>query len=277
MSLALFPGQLLKRGRRSCNAPLLVSCAFHHIAQSLIYHALILHSPLRSSKPSARAPCSRILPSPSAEDAGVLRILLVGRVEVPDVTLPNPDASAVEDLAAAIQRLRGLRALTIRKGVGTYPCSMDAVAACPGLHTATDLPPPRRPCPLHHTFTAALAAASALTTHRSPLPALWAPAYAIPTSAVIAVSVWGTTLARPLPLLLRLRLRVRARKRPRLALPPRPRPTRALSLSLLLHPAPEHRASSIIPSANAPSSPPLSSSLLRAARVPMSEPGRALL
>jgi hypothetical protein len=45
-----------------------------------------------------------------------------------------------------------------------------------------------------------------------------------------------------------------ARTWPKLALPPRLRPTRALSLSLLLHPAPEHRTSSRIPSANAPSS-----------------------
>jgi hypothetical protein len=58
---------------------------------------------------------------------------MLGRVEAPDVTLPNSDAGAVEDPAGAIQSLRRLRALTIRKGVGTYPCSIDAVAAYPGL------------------------------------------------------------------------------------------------------------------------------------------------
>ncbi|KAJ7899412.1 hypothetical protein B0H13DRAFT_2519208 [Mycena leptocephala] len=111
-------------------------------------------NPRPSSKPCARAPSSRVLRGPAfcpTEDAGVLRMLLVGRVEVPDVTLPNSDAGTVKDPAGAIQSLHGLRALTIRKGVGTYPCSMRlrTVAACPELHTATSLPPRCRPCPLH--------------------------------------------------------------------------------------------------------------------------------
>jgi hypothetical protein len=59
-----------------------------------------------------------VLPRPSAEDAAVFKML--ERLRVLDVTLPSSDLSAVEDLAAAIQSLRGLRALTICKGAGTY-------------------------------------------------------------------------------------------------------------------------------------------------------------
>jgi hypothetical protein len=82
-----------------------------------------------------------VLPCPSAEDAEVFKIL--ERVDVLDVTLPNSDSGAVEDLAAAIQSLRGLRALTIRKAAGTYlnqpaPRALldalaDAVTNCPEL------------------------------------------------------------------------------------------------------------------------------------------------
>jgi hypothetical protein len=59
-----------------------------------------------------------VLPCPSAEDAEVLQML--ERVDVLDVTLPNSNVGAVKDPAGAMQSLRGLRALTIRKGAGTY-------------------------------------------------------------------------------------------------------------------------------------------------------------
>jgi hypothetical protein len=82
-----------------------------------------------------------VLPSPSAEDAEVFQML--ERVEVLDVTLPNSDSGAIEDLAGAIQSLRELRALRIRKGAGTYPnqpapralpdALTDAFTACPEL------------------------------------------------------------------------------------------------------------------------------------------------
>jgi hypothetical protein len=82
-----------------------------------------------------------VLPCPSAEDAEVFKML--ERVDVLDVTLPNADSGAVEDLAAAIQSLRGLRALTIRKAAGTYlnqpapraflDALADAVTNCPEL------------------------------------------------------------------------------------------------------------------------------------------------
>jgi hypothetical protein len=68
---------------------------------------------------------------------------MLERVDVLDVTLPTSDAGQVEDLAAAIQSLCGLRALTIRKAAGTYlnqsaPRALldalaDAVTACSEL------------------------------------------------------------------------------------------------------------------------------------------------
>jgi hypothetical protein len=116
----------VEKQTRGRNAPLLVSRAFRRIALPLVYHALIFHSLHRSSTLSARPVRTRALPSPSAEDSAedtaVFRML--GRVEVPSVTLPNSDAGAVEDPAGAIQSLRGLCALAICKGVGPYPCSM---------------------------------------------------------------------------------------------------------------------------------------------------------
>ncbi|KAJ7786848.1 hypothetical protein B0H13DRAFT_2395311 [Mycena leptocephala] len=70
---------------------------------------------------------------------------MLERVDDLDVTLPH--SNAVEDLAGAIQSLRGLRALTIRKSAGTYldqpaPCPLldalaDALTNCPELHTTT--------------------------------------------------------------------------------------------------------------------------------------------
>jgi hypothetical protein len=72
------------------------------------------------------------------EDAEVFQML--ERVEVLDVTLPNSDSGAIEDLAGAIQSLRALR---ICKGTGTYPnqpapralpdALTDAFTACPEL------------------------------------------------------------------------------------------------------------------------------------------------
>jgi hypothetical protein len=68
---------------------------------------------------------------------------MLGRLEVLGTTLPNVGLGAVEDLAGAIQSLRGLRALTIRKAAGTYlnqpaPRALldalaDAVNGCPEL------------------------------------------------------------------------------------------------------------------------------------------------
>jgi hypothetical protein len=66
------------------------------------------------------------------------------------VTLPNSDSGAIEDLAAAIQSLCELRALTIRKSAGTHlnqpaPHALldtlaDAVMTCPELVRLLSLP-----------------------------------------------------------------------------------------------------------------------------------------
>jgi hypothetical protein len=68
---------------------------------------------------------------------------MLERVDIRDVTLPNSDSSAIEDLAGTIQSLRGLRALRICKGTGTYPnqpapralpdALTNAFTACPEL------------------------------------------------------------------------------------------------------------------------------------------------
>jgi hypothetical protein len=85
----------------------------------------------------------------------------------------------------------------------------------------------------------------------APLPALQAPAYAVVAAnpALGWICLW-TTSTRRFSLLLRFRSHARARICPKLALLPLPPPHRPLSL--LLHPAPEHRVSSLILGANAP-------------------------
>ncbi|KAJ7793393.1 hypothetical protein B0H13DRAFT_2689685 [Mycena leptocephala] len=229
--------------------PLLVSCTFHRVALPLVYYTLILRSPCRSSDP-VRARLPRAFYA----------------VEVLDVTLPDADVNAVEDLAAAIQRLRGLRALTIRKGVGTYPCSMRLRTQSLRFPSSTPrLTSPLSADPALSTFTTALAVASC--THE-----LRGPPLVVAVTLLSGISVWG----RP-----RLSgscsyfdfdcMRTQGCGRGSLSsstsTPPSPLPPPPL------HPAPEYRASShsslsLIASPNAPSSPPVSSSLLRAARVP---------
>ncbi|KAJ7899407.1 hypothetical protein B0H13DRAFT_2664336 [Mycena leptocephala] len=147
------------------------------------------------------------MPGPSAEDVGVFRML--EGVEVLDVTLPNSDSGAVEDLAAAIQSLRELRLLTIRKSAGTYlnqpaPRALldalaDAVTTCPELNTMTlTFPFPLSGDPALSTLTTALAAAPALTTLRMPLPALWAPASAVvAANPALGRSCLGDDLGSP--------------------------------------------------------------------------------
>ncbi|KAJ7792739.1 hypothetical protein B0H13DRAFT_2689748 [Mycena leptocephala] len=113
-------------------------------------------------------------PLPGAVFFGMLE-----RLEVLDVTLPNSDSGTVEDLAGAIQSLRGLRALRIRKGAGTYPnqpapralpdALTDAFTACPELNTVT-LTFSFSGDPALSTLTAALAVSPALTTLRIPSP-----------------------------------------------------------------------------------------------------------
>jgi hypothetical protein len=71
-------------------------------------------------------------------------------LERDDVTLPHSNISAVEDLAGAIQGLRGLRALTICKAAGTYlnqpapraqlDALADAATNCPELVCPLPLP-----------------------------------------------------------------------------------------------------------------------------------------
>jgi hypothetical protein len=75
---------------------------------------------------------------------------MLERLEVLDVTLPNSDSGANKDLAATIQSLRGLRALTIRKSAGTYlnqsaprallGALVDAATTCPELVRPLPLP-----------------------------------------------------------------------------------------------------------------------------------------
>jgi hypothetical protein len=76
--------------------------------------AIVLRSPhqstsllqtLRTCPFLVRLVCTLVPPSPSAEDAEVFRML--ERLEVLDVTLPNSDSGAVEDLAAAISEPTG--------------------------------------------------------------------------------------------------------------------------------------------------------------------------
>ncbi|KAJ7929415.1 hypothetical protein B0H13DRAFT_2652360 [Mycena leptocephala] len=181
--MALFPQENLERVLAH---DVVTPASPHHRAP---WHSSIptsLLQTLRARPFLAHPVCTLVLPYPRAEDAEVLRML--ERVDVLDVTLPNSNVGAVGDLAGAIQSLRGLRALTIRKGAGTYldqpaPRALldalaDAVAQYPELHTAT-LTFPLSGDPALSTLTTALAAAPALTTLRTPLPALWAPTYAV--------------------------------------------------------------------------------------------------
>ncbi|KAJ7312838.1 hypothetical protein DFH08DRAFT_717152 [Mycena albidolilacea] len=184
-------GNTSTKDTRSRMAPLLVCRAFHRIALPFFYHTLVLHSPrqsaallvaLRAQPDLARGVRVLVLPSPSASDAAVLSML--PKLLVLDVTLPN---SAEDDLTRAVRDLRTLQELSVRKTAGTYlsqpaPRAMldalsSAVLASPQL-TSTALSFPLSGDPALATLTTALAAAPALHTLRTPLPAMWAHAYA---------------------------------------------------------------------------------------------------
>ncbi|KAJ7238082.1 hypothetical protein B0H12DRAFT_101198 [Mycena haematopus] len=181
--------ELQTRGRTS---PLLVCQAFHRIALPLFYHTLVLHSPrqsvsllhaLRARPHLARSVRVLVLTTPSASDAEVLGML--PRLLVLDVTLPSCDP-AITELEGPLRNLRSLQELRVRKGTGTYlsqpaPRAMlDALAKtidmCAELHTAT-LSFPLSSDPSLTSISASLAAAPALRTLRTPLPALWTTAY----------------------------------------------------------------------------------------------------
>ncbi|KAK7052164.1 hypothetical protein R3P38DRAFT_2502609 [Favolaschia claudopus] len=197
------------RGR---TAPLLVSHTFHRIALPLFYHTLVLHSPrqsagllaaLRARPFLASAVRVLVLASPSAGDAEVLGVLMLSgesRVGVLDVTLPSSgiggngsgglEGKELEELAGALRELCTLRALSVRKGAGTYlsqraprvllDALAEAVNNCAQLHTTT-LTFPLSTDPALLPLANALSTAPALTTLRTPLPALpnAAPAYAL--------------------------------------------------------------------------------------------------
>ncbi|KAJ7725118.1 hypothetical protein B0H14DRAFT_2544397 [Mycena olivaceomarginata] len=186
-------GNASTKDTRSRMAPLLVCRAFHRIALPFFYHTLVLHSPrqsaallaaLRAQPDLARGVRVLILPSPSASDAVVFSML--PKLLVLDVTLPN-SAEDTDDLTRAVRDLRTLQELSVRKAAGTYlsqpaPRAMldalsSAVLASPQL-TSTALSFPLSGDPALATLTAALAAAPALHTLRTPLPAMWAHAYA---------------------------------------------------------------------------------------------------
>ncbi|KAJ7894495.1 hypothetical protein B0H14DRAFT_2334420 [Mycena olivaceomarginata] len=211
-------------------APLLVCHAFHRIALPFFHHTLVLHSSRQSAallaqlrvKPDlARGVRVLVLPSPSASDAAVLSML--PKLLVLDVTLPN-SAEDVDDLTRAVRDLRTLQELSVRKAAGTYlsqpaPRAMlDALAGA--VHASPQLVSPALSFPLSGdpalaTLTAALAAAPALHTLRTPLPAMWAHAYA-------------EVAANPRP---RARLS-RRRRIARCAVPGRPRPILPTALFL---------------------------------------------
>ncbi|KAJ7894491.1 hypothetical protein B0H14DRAFT_3854316 [Mycena olivaceomarginata] len=154
---------------------------------------LVLHSPrqsaallvaLRSQPDLAKGVHVLVLPSPSASDAAVLSML--PKLLVLDVTLPN-SAEDADDLTSAVRDLRTLQELSVRKAAGTYlsqpaPCAMlDALAGA--VLASPQLVPPPLSFPLSGdpalaTLTAALAAAPALHTLRTPLTAMWTHAYA---------------------------------------------------------------------------------------------------
>ncbi|KAJ7899398.1 hypothetical protein B0H13DRAFT_2664333 [Mycena leptocephala] len=150
---------------------------------------------------------------------------MLERVEVLDVTLPNSDSGAVEDLAAAIQSLRGLRALTIRKGAGTYlnqpaPRALldalaDAMTACPELVQYDDAYLPLSADPALSTLTAGRPR-SRPCAHPCPRCGCQCTPSSQRTLR-LGGFVWGTTLAPlplPPPLLLLLRLLTLLRVRP---------------------------------------------------------------
>ncbi|KAJ7220614.1 hypothetical protein GGX14DRAFT_354292 [Mycena pura] len=176
-------------------APLLVCRAFHRIALPLFYHTLVLHTPsqshallrtLRAQPGLARAVRTLVLVAPSPADADILHLLCrTERLLALDVTLPTasegdtaPDAA----FACALRSLRSLTDLVVRKGAGTYlsqPAARaalealaDAVSSCPSLETTT-LSFPLSADPTLVPLVAALAAAPALHTLRTPLPAFW--------------------------------------------------------------------------------------------------------
>ncbi|KAJ7220615.1 hypothetical protein GGX14DRAFT_559406 [Mycena pura] len=175
----------------------------HTLAQSLA----VLHT-LRAHPALARSVRTLVIRAPGPADAEILRAMARagGGLLALDITLPGtcksggaePDAALLD----ALRELRSLRDLTVRKGAGTYlsqpaPRALlaalaDAVASCPAL-----VRPPAPPACLSLLLTpaqktvalsfplsadpalaplvAALAAAPALHTFRTPLPSLWAP------------------------------------------------------------------------------------------------------
>ncbi|KAJ7894468.1 hypothetical protein B0H14DRAFT_2683298 [Mycena olivaceomarginata] len=178
---------------RSRMAPLLVCRAFHRIALPFFYHTLVLHSPCQSAALLAALHAQPVLamgvrvlvlPSPSASDAAVPSML--PKLLVLDITLPN-SAEDADDLTSAVRGLHTLQELSVHKAAGTYlsqpalRAMLDALAsavlASPQL-TSTALSFPLSGDPALATLTAALAAAPALHTLRTPLPAMWAHAYA---------------------------------------------------------------------------------------------------
>ncbi|KAJ6482452.1 hypothetical protein C8R45DRAFT_797376, partial [Mycena sanguinolenta] len=182
--------ELQPRGR---TAPLLVCQDFHRIALPLFYHTLVLHSSrqsasvlqaLRARPHLARSVRVLVLPAPSASDAEVLRML--PKLLVLDVTLPSCQVDGIEQLGSAIRNLTTLQELRVRKGAGTYLSQLaprvmlDALAVavneCADLHTAT-LSFPLSSDPALTSISTALAAAPALRTLHTPLPALWTTAY----------------------------------------------------------------------------------------------------
>ncbi|KAJ6551261.1 hypothetical protein B0H19DRAFT_1073004 [Mycena capillaripes] len=200
------------RGR---TAPLLVCKSFHRIALPLFYNTLVLHSPSQSAallaalraRPSlARGVRTLVLPNPCASDAEVLR-LLPGLLTL-DVSLPNGPDNA-DALVAATRALRTVRSLTVRKGAGTYlsqpaPRAMldalaDVVSECPELHTTT-LTFPLSADPALARLATALSTAPSLNTLRTPLPAVWAPAYVgVSSNTALERICMGDDLGSPSP------------------------------------------------------------------------------
>ncbi|KAJ6544103.1 hypothetical protein B0H19DRAFT_1267416 [Mycena capillaripes] len=213
-------------------APSLVCRVFHRITLPLFYHTLVLHSSsqslsllatLRARPALARAVRTLVLPAPCASDAEILRLL--PGLRTLDITLPansDPDSDA---LAASIRSLRTLRVLAVRKSAATYLCQpapralldalADAVNASSEL-TSMTLSFPLSSNPALARLATALSAAPALRTLRTPLPALWAPAYVTvagnpmleniclgdePVSSASSHSSSGQTRVPPRPLL----------------------------------------------------------------------------